>query len=89
VVIGVSKLSRILDVFAKRMTIQEELTKMTADCLEKLVQPVGVAVVIEGVHTCTTTRGINKQGQSMVTSAMRGVFRDNGEARAEFLGLIK
>ncbi len=89
VVIGISKLGRILDMFSKRMTIQEELTKNVADYLQEKLMPQGVAVVVEGVHTCTTTRGLNKQGQSMVTSAMRGVFRDSPSARAEFMELIK
>ncbi len=89
IVIGISKLGRILDLYAKRMTIQEELTKNVADCLQRLLHPKGVAVILEGVHTCTTTRGLNKQGQSMVTSAMRGVFMTSDAARSEFMELIK
>lgn len=87
-VIGVSKLARLLDCFAKRMQIQERMTAQIADFLEEELGALGVYVVCEGVHFCMTSRGIKKQDASMVTSAVRGLFKTNYEARAEFLHLI-
>ena len=88
-VIGVSKLARILDCFSKRMQIQERMTTQIADFIEKELDAKGVYVVCEGVHFCMTSRGIRKQDASMVTSAVRGIFRTNHNARIEFLSLIK
>jgi GTP cyclohydrolase I len=88
-VLGISKLGRILDMYARRLQIQERLTTQIAECIEKLVQPEGVAVVIKARHLCTESRGLSKQGQEMVTSCMKGVFRESHTARSEFLNLIK
>lgn len=88
-VLGLSKLARITDLFARRLQIQERLTEQIADALEELVAPRGVAVVLEGVHTCMTMRGVSKQRSRMSTSAMRGLFREDASARAEMLGLLR
>lgn len=88
-VIGVSKLARLLDCFSKRMQIQERMTAQIADFLMDELGAKGVYVVCEGVHFCMTSRGIRKQDASMVTSAIRGVFEENAQARAEFLQLIR
>lgn len=87
-VIGVSKLARLLDCFAKRLQIQERMTAQIADFLVEELGAKGVYVVCEGVHFCMTSRGIRKQDASMVTSAIRGVFRESAQARLEFLHLI-
>lgn len=87
-VIGVSKLARILDCFSKRMQIQERMTTQIADFLVEELQPKGVFVLCEGVHFCMTSRGVRKQDASMITSAIRGVFKDNAQTRNEFLHLI-
>ena len=87
-VIGVSKLARLLDCFAKRMQIQERMTSQIADFLEKELDALGVFVVCEGVHFCMKGRGVKKQDSSMITSAIRGEFKDNAAMRAEFLSLI-
>lgn len=87
-VIGVSKLARLLDCYAKRMQIQERMTSQIADFLETELEALGVYVVCEGVHFCMTSRGIKKQDASMITSAVRGIFKTNHEARNEFLHLI-
>lgn len=87
-VIGVSKLARILDCFSKRMQIQERMTSQIADFLVEELQPKGVFVICEGVHFCMTSRGVRKQDASMITSAIRGVFKDNAQTRNEFLHLI-
>lgn len=88
-IIGISKLGRILDMFARRLQVQERMTNQIADCIKGLIDPQGVAVVVEGRHLCTESRGISKQGQTMVTSAMRGVFMDKQAAREEFLLLTR
>lgn len=88
-VIGVSKLARLLDCFSKRMQIQERMTAQIADFLMEELGAKGVYVVCEGVHFCMTSRGVKKQDASMITSAVRGVFETNADARAEFLRLIK
>ena len=88
-VIGVSKLARLVDCFSKRMQIQERMTSQIADFLEQELGAKGVIVVCEGVHFCMTSRGIKKQDASMVTSAVRGVFQGNAQARSEFLALLK
>jgi len=88
-VVGVSKLARLVDVFAHRMQIQESLTAQIATTLDEVLKPSGVAVVIEATHQCMTTRGIHKPGVSMVTSRMLGVFRTDTATRQEFLSLIR
>lgn len=88
-VIGVSKLARLLDCFSRRMQIQERMTAQIADFLMDELDARGVYVIAEGVHFCMTSRGVRKQDASMVTSAIRGLFEGNAEARAEFLTLIK
>lgn len=88
-IIGLSKIARIVDVYARRMQVQERLTNQIADALEEVLEPYGVAVVIEGNHFCMMMRGVQKQASSMVTSAMRGGFKDNPASRAEFMGLIR
>jgi len=84
-VVGISKLARLVDVFAKRFQIQEKMTAEIAGCLEAVLKPFGVAVVIEATHQCMTTRGVHKLGVTMVTSRMLGVFRARSETRQEFL----
>jgi len=87
-VIGISKLARLVEVFAKRLQIQEKMTAQIANTLADVLEPKGVAVVIEGAHQCMTTRGVHKSGVSMVTSRMLGAFRDNHATRREFLSII-
>ena len=87
-VVGISKLARLVEVYARRLQIQEKMTAEIASCLESVLKPHGVAVVAEGTHQCMTTRGIHKPGVTMVTSRMLGVFRDNAETRQEFLAAI-
>ena len=86
--VGISKLARLVEVFAKRMQIQETLTSQIADTIQEVLKPRGVGVVIEATHQCMTTRGIRKPGVSMVTSRMRGSFRDDPTTRREFLAMI-
>lgn len=88
-VVGISKLARLVDVFAKRLQIQEKMTAEIASCLTNVLKPHGVGVVIEATHQCMTTRGVHKPGVAMVTSRMLGVFRTNAETRHEFLSAIK
>jgi len=88
-VVGISKLARLVDVYARRLQIQEKMTAEIASCLDGVLKPFGVAVVIEAVHQCMTTRGVHKTGVSMVTSRMLGVFRKHEETRQEFLSAIK
>ncbi len=87
-VVGISKLVRLIEVFAKRMQIQEALTSEIADTIQDVLKPRGVGVVIEAAHQCMTTRGIRKPGVSLVTSRMLGCFRDNPTTRREFLAMI-
>ncbi len=87
-VVGISKLVRVAEAYAKRLQIQEKLTAQIANCIEEVLQPKGVAVVIEAEHHCMTTRGVHKPGVSMVTSRMLGAFRENPDTRREFLSLI-
>jgi GTP cyclohydrolase IA len=87
-VVGISKLARLVDVYAKRLQIQEKMTAEIANCLDKVLKPHGVAVVIEATHQCMTTRGVHKSGVSMLTSRMIGVFRRQPETRAEFLASL-
>jgi len=84
-VVGISKLARVVDTFARRLQIQELLTAQIADVIEKVLRPQGVAVVIKATHGCMTTRGVHKHGAGMVTSRMLGCFRDNPATRNEFM----
>jgi GTP cyclohydrolase I len=88
-VIGLSKVARIVDVFARRLQVQERLTNQIADSLMGILAPHGVAVVMEASHTCMMMRGVQKQNSSTVTSAMRGTFEDDARTRAEFLGFVR
>ena len=87
-VVGISKLARLVDVYAKRFQIQEKMTAEIASCLVSVLKPFGVAVVIEAEHQCMTTRGVHKRGVTLVTSRMLGVFRKRLETRQEFLSAI-
>jgi GTP cyclohydrolase I len=87
-VVGISKLARVVDAYAKRLQIQERLTVQIANTINEVLQPRGVAVVIEAGHQCMTTRGVHKPGVAMVTSRMLGAFRDNPETRRELLSMI-
>jgi GTP cyclohydrolase I len=87
-VVGISKLARLVEIYAKRLQIQERITAEIANTLERVLQPVGVAVVIEGIHGCMTSRGVSQRDATMVTSRMLGVFRDRPETRHEFLSAI-
>jgi GTP cyclohydrolase IA len=88
-VIGLSKIPRLVDVFARRLQIQERMTNQIAETILEKVNPLGVAVVCEGTHLCMSMRGVEKQNSFAVTSAMLGAFRDNSRTRMEFLELIK
>jgi len=87
-VVGISKLARLVDVYAKRLQIQERMTAEIAGCIESVLKPLGVAVVVEAAHQCMTTRGVHKSGVTMVTSRMLGVFRTHPETRNEFLAAL-
>ena len=87
-VVGSSKLARVVEVFARRMQIQEALTSQIADTIQEVLEPRGVGVVVEAAHQCMTTRGIRRPGISMVTSRMLGTFRDDRATRREFLSMI-
>jgi len=88
-VVGVSKLARVVDGFARRPQIQEQLTSQIAEAIMEVLQPDGVAVVIEAEHLCMTMRGVKKPGSRMVTSGMRGDFKQSAVTRAEFLSLVQ
>jgi len=88
-VVGISKLARVVEAYGKRLQIQEKMTAQIANTLLDVLQPKGVAVVIEAVHQCMTTRGVHKSGVSMVTSRMLGAFRDDPSTRREFLSMIQ
>ncbi|GBQ20256.1 GTP cyclohydrolase I FolE [Acidiphilium acidophilum] len=88
-VVGISKLARVVDAYAKRLQIQEKLTAQIANTINEVLQPRGVAVVIEAGHECMSTRGVHKTGVSMVTSRMLGAFRDDPSTRREFLSMIQ
>ena len=87
-VVGISKLARVVDAYARRFQVQEKMTAQIADCIQRVLQPRGVGVVVDGAHECMTTRGVHKRGVSMVTSKMLGTFRDDARTRAEFLQFI-
>ena len=87
-IVGLSKIPRIVDVFARRLQVQERMTQQIADTLQKYLQPIGVAVVSEANHMCMMMRGVEKQNSSATSSAMLGVFKDDARTRSEFLNLI-
>ena len=87
--VGISKLGRLIDAYAKRMQIQETLTSQIANTLYEVLKPRGVGIVIEAAHQCMTTRGVHKPGVKMVTSRMLGSFRDDLTVRQQFLDMIK
>ena len=87
-VVGISKLARVVDAFARRFQVQEKMTAQIANCIWDVLDPKGVGVVIEAEHQCMTTRGIHKSGVTMVTSQMLGLFRKDARTRAEFLHMI-
>ena len=87
-VVGISKLARLVEVFSKRLQIQEKLTAQIANTLNEVLRPRGVAVMVRAAHHCMTTRGIHKPGVEMVTSSMLGAFRDDAMTRREFLGIV-
>jgi len=87
-VVGISKLARVVHAFAKRLQVQERLTAEIADCIQKVLEPAGVAVIIEATHACMTCRGVETPGVIMTTSRMMGVFRDDDKARQEVLKLM-
>ena len=88
-VVGLSKIPRLVEIFARRLQVQERLTNQIADTLREKVMPLGVAVVMEGAHLCMSMRGVEKQNSVAVTSAMLGVFREDARTRMEFLELIR
>ena len=87
-VVGISKIARVVEVFAKRLQIQEKLTTQIANAINEVLNPKGVGVIIEASHQCMTTRGIHKTGVLMVTSKMTGIFKENASTRKEFLDLV-
>jgi GTP cyclohydrolase I len=87
-VVGISKLARVVETYARRFQVQEKMTAQIARCIEDVLQPRGVAVVVQAAHECMTTRGIHTRGVSMVTSKMLGAFRDDARTRGEFLDFI-
>lgn len=87
-VVGLSKLARLVDCFARRLQIQEKMTRQISDAIQEYLKPRGVAVIVEAKHSCMSCRGVMKQDSAMVTSAMLGVFSDNPAARAEFMELV-
>jgi GTP cyclohydrolase I len=87
-VVGISKIARLVEVFARRLQIQERLTAQIAETLDAAIQPAGVAVMVEASHGCMTTRGVGKEGAVMVTTRMLGAFRDQADLRQEFLAAV-
>jgi GTP cyclohydrolase I len=87
-VVGISKLARLVEAYGRRLQIQEKMTAEIANCIDEVLQPKGVAVMIDAAHQCMTTRGVHKPGVSMITSRMLGAFRDNPSTRREFLSII-
>jgi GTP cyclohydrolase I len=88
-VVGISKLARVVDAYARRLQVQEKLSAQIANCIQHILEPKGVAVVIEAAHQCMTTRGVHKPGVTMVTSMMLGAFREDSRTRREFLAMIR
>ena len=87
-VVGISKLARVVEAYARRLQVQEKMNAQIANTIQKVLQPKGVAVVIEAAHQCMTTRGVHKTGVTMVTSSMIGAFREHSDTRREFLNMI-
>jgi GTP cyclohydrolase I len=87
-VVGISKLARVVEVYAKRFQVQEKMTAQIAQAIQDVLKPRGVGIVVEGSHECMTTRGVHKRGVSMITSSMLGEFRDDARTRSEFLSYI-
>ncbi len=87
-VVGISKLARVVDVYARRLQVQEKMTVQVADAIDRVLKPKGVAVVVEAAHQCMTTRGVHKPGVTMKTSRMLGAFRHDPSTRREFLSMI-
>ena len=87
-VVGISKLARVVNAYAKRLQIQEKMTAQIANTIQQVLEPEGVAVVLKAEHQCMTTRGVHKPGTDLVTSRMLGVFRDNPITRQEFLAIV-
>jgi GTP cyclohydrolase I len=87
-VVGISKLARLVDTYAKRLQIQEKMTVQIADALNTALQPKGVGVILEAAHQCMSTRGVHKPGTSPVTSRMLGAFREDPSTRREFLAIV-
>jgi GTP cyclohydrolase I len=87
-VVGISKLARVVEAYARRFQVQEKMTAQIAGCIQRALNPLGVGVVIEAAHECMTTRGVHKRGVSMVTSTMLGTFREDARTRSEFLKFI-
>ena len=87
-IVGISKLARVVDAYARRLQVQEKMSAQIANCIQHILEPKGVAVVIEASHECMTTRGVHKTGVSMVTSMMLGAFREDSRTRREFLAMI-
>jgi GTP cyclohydrolase I len=88
-VIGLSKIPRIVEMFSRRLQVQERMTREIADTIDEILEPQGVAVVVEGSHMCSMMRGVKKQEASMVTSAMLGCFKENNKTRSEFLNHLR
>lgn len=88
-ILGLSKFARIVDLYSRRLQVQERITTQLADAVEELLSPSGVAVLMEGTHLCMAMRGVQKQNSSTATSAMRGVFRDDSRTRAEFMSAVQ
>ncbi|MDX1581239.1 MAG: GTP cyclohydrolase I FolE [Alphaproteobacteria bacterium] len=87
-VVGISKLARVVQAFAKRLQVQEKMTAQIADCINEALAPDGVGVVVEAAHHCMTTRGVHKKGVTMMTSTLLGAFKENIHTRAEFMAMI-
>ena len=87
-VVGISKLARVVETYAKRLQVQEKMTAQIADCIQDILEPYGVWVVVQATHECMSTRGVHKHGVSMVTSRMAGVFREDEKTRREFLAVV-
>ena len=87
-VVGISKLARVVNAFARRLQVQESMTAQIAHCIQDVLKPKGVGVIIEGEHQCMTTRGVHKHGVSMITSQLLGMFRSDPRTRSEFLSII-
>jgi GTP cyclohydrolase I len=87
-VVGISKLARVVETFARRLQVQESMTAQIANCIQEVLNPKGVGVIIEGRHQCMTTRGVRKHGVSMITSRLLGQFRSDHRTRSEFLSII-